>query len=266
MSDSRGGFGHSLRAWRERRGVSQIDLGLIAAVSSRHISFLENSRARPSRRMVLRLAEALDLSLRDRNGMLLAAEFAPAYSERAFDAEELAGARQALGFLLEAHSPNPAIVLDRQWDLVLWNRPHEVFAGKMLPPGTDLYHLNGLDLVFEPGLLRDRIVNWPQVAAAVLRRLRRQVLRWPGDVPLRERWEKVLAAPGVVDLGEVAWEREELLLPMVLQYGDLRLSLFNTLSTFGAPGDATLEELVLETFFPADPETRAIVQQLASTD
>ncbi|ANM31488.1 hypothetical protein ABI59_20835 [Acidobacteria bacterium Mor1] len=256
-------FGEQLKSWRSARGLSQLDLGLHARVSARHISFLETGRAQPSREMVVRLARALDLPLRERNTLLEQAGFAPLYGERPLDDAALGSALDALGFLLRAHDPNPAIVLDRYWTVLRWNRSHErlvaaLVAGESAPQG------NALDWVFEPGPVRERIVNWSEVAGAVLTRLRRQVQRAATDERLRQVWDRVLAAPGVAELAaRNPLADPQILVPLRLRIGGEEYAWVNTLAVFGAAGEATLEDLVVETFFPADEPTRRFMKQLS---
>lgn len=256
-------FGEQLKGWRSARGLSQLDLGLHARVSARHISFLETGRARPSREMVVRLARALDLPLRERNTLLERAGFAPLYGERPLDDRALRAALDALSFLLKAHEPNPAIVLDRYWNVLRWNRPQERLLGVLLngegPPPA-----NALDMVFAPGPVRERIVNWKQVAGAVLARLRRQVQRSATDDRLKDIWAAVQRSPGVEELAKRdPPEEPQILIPLRMRVGDRELSWYNTLAVFGAAGEATLEDLVVETFFPADAATQHFVEELA---
>ncbi len=259
------GFGRQLRVWRKRRGVSQLDLGLQAEVSARHISFLETGRARPSRSMVVRLANALEVPLRARNGLLLDAGFAPRYGERSLDDEELSEARRALQFVLDAHEPNPAFVLDRMWQIVLWNRVQGYLLRELHGDDGSPADLNALDLVFLPGRLRESLENWEEVACAMLRRLHRQVSRVGSTDPLHATWKRIQTLPGVaeLDLVEDAQRHAPVLVPMRIREGDLVLTWFSTLAVFGATGDVTLEELVIESFFPGDDVTRAFVVQLA---
>ena len=261
-------FGESLREWRARRGLSQMELGLRAEVSSRHISFIETGRSRPSRSMVMRLAGSLDLPLREQNAMLLGAGFAPHYGERPLSDAEMSDARRALRIILEAREPYPAFALDRTWNLVLWNRPQEMLLRDVVPAGGTLAEINALDLVFQPGRVREQIVNWPVVAAAVLRRLRRQMARLGPDERLAAMLKKVLEAPGVAALDAAADRAADrdtaptILVPLRMNDGQRVLSWFTTLEVFGATGEATLEELVVESFYPADDATRAFVEEM----
>ena len=260
------GFGDGLKSWRDRRGISQLHLALEAGVSARHVSFLETGRARPSRAMVLKLAAALDLPLRERNDLLLSAGFAPRYVERSLDDADVREARRALQFILDAHDPYPAFVIDRYWQIVLWNRTQALLLADLTDPDGSPADLNALDLVFKPGLGRENFVNWEEVAAAVLRRLRRQVARaGPGD-PLHRKWAEVREQPGVaaaMKLTEDADRPPPILIPMKIRNGETVFTWYSTLAVFGATGDITLEELVIECFFPGDESTRAFVKQIA---
>ncbi|MCH7780956.1 MAG: helix-turn-helix transcriptional regulator, partial [Acidobacteria bacterium] len=189
-----------LRGWRSRRGVSQLAMALDAGVSTRHLSFLETGRARPSRRMVLRLAAVLDLPLRERNGFLLSAGFAPRFGERPLTSAELEQAFHAVRLMLDAHEPYPAFALDRYWNIIMWNRPLAVMLADLTVDGTPIDQINALDLVFAPGLMRERLLNWEEVASAVLKRLRRQMVRAASDERLQETWKKIQASAGVADL------------------------------------------------------------------
>jgi transcriptional regulator with XRE-family HTH domain len=258
-------FNSLLREWRSRRGASQLALALDARVSARHLSFLETGRSRPSRAMVLRLADALDLPLRERNGLLLSAGFAPRFGERPLTSEELQQAFRAVRLMLDAHEPYPAFALDRYWNIVLWNRPLAAMLGDLTAEGRSIDRINALDLVFEPGPMRERFLNWDEVASAVLKRLRGQLARAASDQRLQEAWRKVQESPGVADLirGGHADATAPILVPMKLREGDQVLTWINTLAVFGATGDVTLDELVVESFFPGDEETRRFVEQAA---
>lgn len=268
-SMERGEFGERLRALRRHRGVSQLDLSLDAEVSTRHVSFLECGKSRPSRRMVLRLGEALDLPLRQRNALLQAAGFAPCYPERPLTGDDLAPIRHALDQLLSSHEPYPAFVLDRGWRIVRANRPHRRLLGLLLGErqgeGDDPAPRNALDLVFQPGPVRRALGNWPRVARALLHRLRRQRTVAPDDEALAALWRRIQAAPGVADLDRSPPPEDSPLVAMELRLGDRSLRLFSTLASFGTARDVTLEELVIEQFFPADEASRDLLQALAAS-
>ena len=252
-----------LKGWRSRRGVSQFNLALDAGVSARHVSFLETGRSRPSREMVLRLAVALDLPLRESNGLLLSAGFAPRFGERPLNSDDLKQALHAVRLLLDAHEPYPAFALDRYWDIVMWNRPFEEMLAEPVADVDSVRELNALDLVFEPGGMREQFLNWEEVACAVLKRLRRQVVRAGPDERLQRIWSRVQAAPGVADLMRHgrADEAPPVLVPMRVRQGDDVLTWINTLATFGATSEVTLDELVVESLFPGDEPTRRFIEQ-----
>ncbi len=258
-------FGANLQQWRTQRGLSQMALGLEAGVSARHISFLETGRAGPSAEMVLRLSRALDLPLRERNALLVSAGFAPRFGHRPLDDGEMAQALAAARYLLEAHEPFPALALDRLWRIVLCNRPQAYLFRDLADEHGSLAHVSVLDLVFAPGPFRDSFVNWEEVAVAVLRRLRRQVQRAGRDREIRALWERVVAAPGVDGLirAEPVPGPAPALVPIQVREGDRTLTWLNTLASFGASGDVTLEELVIESFYPGDEETRAYAAEIA---
>ena len=261
-----GSFNTLLKGWRALRGVSQLAMALDAGVSARHLSFLETGRARPSREMVLRLAAALDLPLRERNGFLLSAGFAPRFGERPLTSAELKQAFHAVRLMLDAHEPYPAFALDRYWNIVLWNRPLAEMLGELTTDGESIDEINALDLIFEPGLMRERFLNWTEVASAVLKRLRRQVARAASDERLQETWKKAQESPGVAELVREGHpgETPPVLVPMKIRQDDRVLTWINTLAVFGASGDVTLDELVVESFFPGDEETRRFVEATIS--
>jgi transcriptional regulator with XRE-family HTH domain len=261
-------IGSLLREWRAALGMSQLDLALAAGVSSRHVSFIETGRAAPSRAMVLRLAETLDVPLRERNTLLTAAGFAPLFRESALDHAALAPVKRALELILRSHEPFPAALVDGAWNVLLANDAQRRLLPLLLPEGSawsaDARPLNTLRLVLDPAGLRPRISNWEQVAHALAHRLRRK-LREPRLAPDRARlFEELLALPGVraaLASGPLPPEAE-VLVPLRLEVHGRRLSLFTTIATIGVPLDVTLEELHVETLFPADDETEQALRAL----
>lgn len=254
--------GELLRAWRQRRHLSQLDLAGEAEISTRHLSFLETGRARPSRDMVLRLAERLDIPLRERNVLLVAAGFAPAYPERPLGDPALAAARRAVDLVLAGHEPLPALAVDRHWTLIAANRTVlRLVAGVeealLRPP------VNVLRLSLHPGGLAPRIANLPEWRAHLLARLDGQIAA-TGDPVLADLKAELKSYPAGVsqrphqDYGGV-------LIPMQLRTQAGLLSLFSTTTMFGTPVDITLSELALESFFPADVETGERLRRLAGT-
>jgi transcriptional regulator with XRE-family HTH domain len=247
-----------LRQWRTARRVSQLGLALSADVSSRHVSFVETGRAQPSREMVLRLAEALQVPLRERNALLLAAGYAPLYSETGLDAPELAQARRAVEFILAQQEPYPAIVLDRHWNMLMANTATYRFL-KLFPECVMAQPPNALKLLFDPKGLRPFVENWEEVAGRIIHRVHREAAGAPSDAGVRALLEELLGYPGVPR----DWRTPELerplapLLDIAYKRKDLKLRFFSTITTFGTPQDVTLQELRIESFFPADDITDA---------
>jgi transcriptional regulator with XRE-family HTH domain len=240
-----------LRDWRRRRRLSQLDLALEAGVSARHLSFLETGRSRPSREMVLHLADQLDVPLRDRNRLLLAAGFAPAYGERQIDAPEMAPVRAALERVLTGHEPYPALVVDRLWNLVAANRSLELFTA-LAAPWLLEPPANVLRASLHPEGLAPYIVNLGEWRAHLLERLQRQHAL-TADGRLAELLDELrgLPAPPVQEPFEI----DEIAVPLRIRAGEQELAFYSTVATFGTAVDVTLAELSIEAFFPADPET-----------
>jgi transcriptional regulator with XRE-family HTH domain len=265
-------FGGLLREWRSLRKLSQLELALQAGISQRHLSFLESGRSRPSREMVLGLCETLDVPLRERNALLAAAGFAPLYRERSLQVAEMAPVRRALELTLQHHEPYPAVVVDRDWNLVLQNNAALRFFGLLGDPAVIWPRTcpdgrpNVMRLTFHPEGLRPYIANWAQLGPSMLNRLRREAAMLSGPHGLNALIEELLSYPGIPDQWRVAdWEQPLTpILPMELQKDGLRASLFTMIAMFGTPQDITVDELRLETFFPADPATDALLQQLAA--
>ena len=256
--------GDLLREWRQRRRMSQLGLALDADVSAKHLSFVETGRAQPSREMVLRLAERLDVPLRERNALLLAAGFAPLYRERPLVDPALQGARLAIDRLLAAHEPYPAIAVDRHWNLVLANRliaplMKGVAESLLAPP------VNVLRLSLHPQGLAPRIVNYAQWREHLLQRLQRQV-EVSGDAELSALLEELREYPVRADAHEVSEEFAVtgVIIPLQLKVEGAVLSFFSATTIFGSPVDVTLAELAIESFFPADQATARALEGLAA--
>ena len=258
-------LGPLLRQWRERRRMSQLALALEAEISSRHLSFMETGRSRPSRAMVLLLAEVLEVPPRARNDLLAAAGYAPIYRESGLDAPEMAPFRRALDFILRQQEPYPAIVLDRYWDILLANEGTDRFMALFLDSeaAAALGPPNALRLICHPQALRPYIVNWEATAAALIQWLHRDLLR-SADAGMRILLDELLAYPDVprnwrtLDLDAPT----EPFLTIEMQKGDTHLKFFTTLTTLGTPYDITLHELRIESFFPADESTDTALRQL----
>lgn len=249
-------IGMLIRQWRQRRRLSQLELAADAQISTRHLSFLETGRSAPSREMVLRLAERLDVPLRERNRMLTAAGFAPMFRERALDDPELIAARQAVDTLLAVHEPFPALAVDRHWNLVAANR-----TVRMLLDGIDpallAPPLNVLRLSLHPRGLAPRIANLGQWRRHLLVRLQRQIDA-SADAQLEALLLELRELPVLSqghDAPEPAGASESVLVPMQLHTPHGLLSFIGTTTVFGTPADITLAELALELMFPADAFT-----------
>jgi len=263
--ESENPFGLLLREWRSRRRVSQLDLANEAGVSSRHVSFVETGRSQPSREMVLILARVLDVPLRDRNELLMAAGYAAMYRATDLDAPALEQARRALDFMLRQQEPYPAIVVDRNWTILKANggavRLVEAFAD---PAAATEWAGNAMRLMFHPRGFRPHIVNWEAMAAALIQWLHRDVLSGLGGAETRALLDELLAYPGVPP----RWRTLDLdvstapFLAIEFRKGDLHLRFFSTLTSLGTPHDITLQEIRIEAFFPADPETEEAARRL----
>jgi transcriptional regulator with XRE-family HTH domain len=251
-------FGTQLREWRQRRRLSQLDLSVDADVSTRHLSFVETGRAMPSREMVLRLADRLDVPLRERNSLLTAAGFAPMYAERPLDDPALKAAREAIELVLKGHEPYPALAIDRHWTLVSYNRAVpallEGVAPELLQPP-----LNVLRLSLHPGGLAPRIVNLAQWRAHLLARLRQQVAV-SADPKLAQLADELRSYPAPSEAHAEVLEAA-VVVPLVLSTPAGTMSFISTTTVFGTPVEITLSELALETFFPADAQTAAMLRK-----
>jgi transcriptional regulator with XRE-family HTH domain len=244
--------------------MSQLALATEAAISSRHLSFVETGRGHPSREMVLLLAGVLDVPPRARNDLLAAAGYAPVYRESGLDAPEMAQFRRALDFMLRQQEPYPAIVLDRHWNIVLANDGAGRLMGLLLDPGAaDAVGPNALRLICHPHALRPRIVNWEATATALIQWVHRDLLR-SGDPETRHLLDELLAYPDVPR----NWRTLDLDAPTApflaidMRRGDTHLRFFTTLTTLGTPYDITLHELRIESFFPADDATDVALRRL----
>ncbi|MFL6077013.1 MAG: helix-turn-helix domain-containing protein [Mycobacteriales bacterium] len=252
-------MGEQLRMWRERRRLSQLDLAIRAEISTRHLSFVETGRSRPSREMIVHLAEHLDLPLRERNHLLLAGGYAPVYTETPLDSPEMEPVRTAVRQLLTGHEPYPAIAVDRNWNLV-----DATASVNLLTAGvsTDLMGppTNVLRVSLHPRGMAPRIANLGEWRAHLLDRLRRQV-SLTADAELAELLAELESYPGGEGGHEALPDPGAIFVPLRLRTGDGdELAFFSTVSTFGTPLDITLAELVIEAFYPADPRTAAYLR------
>jgi transcriptional regulator with XRE-family HTH domain len=250
-------FAARLKWWRERRGLSQLDLAHAADVSQRHVSFIEIGRTAPSREMVLRLAAALDLSLRQQNALLLAAGFAPIWRESPLSAPELVAVNQALDFMLAQQEPYAAFVVDRRWNLLRANKGGQnlvAFLTDTQPQAPDpAQPINLADALLAPDALRPLIVNWREVALHFLRGVRADALA-DGTEETAALLERLIAyadVPRISDMPAID-DAPEPVLSIHFQKGATELKVFTTLATLGTPQDVTVQEIRIECFFPAD--------------
>jgi transcriptional regulator with XRE-family HTH domain len=244
--------------------MSQLDLSLEAEISSRHLSYLESGKAQPSREMLTRLSDALAIPLRERNALLMAAGYAPVYRESTLSTPEMALARRAVDFILKQQEPYPAIVLDRHWDLVLINNGAAQLIQFLL--GTEPREHNVVRQIFSNDLLRPYIANWDEVAADMIRRLHQEIDWVPTDTVLQGLLAEVLSYPGVPEQLRTRELEVQMspLLTFIFRKGSTELRFFSTWTTFGAPHDVTLEELRIESSFPADEVTAKAWNDLIS--
>lgn len=258
--------GELIKGWRTRRRRSQMDLALDVGVSTRHLSFVETGRSRPSPELVLALAHHLDVPLRERNTLLLAAGYAPRFSQTSIDDPSMARVRASMQRMLDAHDPYPGVVIDRQWNVVLANR-----AAMGLTDGVDASLLgppmNVYRLCLHPDGLAARTTNFTDWAAYLLQQLRRTI-SLTGDPALQAILDEVIEYPNVAriaPLAEIAaWDDPPLLVPFRIESPAGELSLFTTLTTFGTPRDVTIDEIAIELFFPADDASDTLLRAAAT--
>jgi len=252
--------GEHLREWRQRRHLSQLDLAGDAEISARHLSFVETGRAAPSREMVLKLAERLEVPLRERNVLLVAAGYAPAFPQRSLDDPALKPARAAIELVLRAHEPNPALAYDRHWNLVSANRMvMPLLAG--IPARLLGQPLNILRLALHPEALAGRTVNLAEWCGHLLDRLHRQC-EATADPELIRLYQELKAYPLPARSAPLA--SDNVAIPFKLRLNGAVLSFFSTTMVFGTPVDITLSELALETFFAADDFTAGRMREIAA--
>jgi len=243
-------FGPALKEWRNRRSVSQLDLGSLAGVSARHISFLETGRSNPSREMVHHLSEYLDVPLSERNALLHAAGFAAAYDSRDLSDDEMTQVRSALNWTLERHDPFPALALDRHWNVVRANNAATIMIGAIgLSEGQSM-----LSAIVDTKRMETAIANWDEVARHLIVRLRTESVFLGGDQTLDS------AADQMVEHQSPRWSVRsgtmQAVVPIEFRVGDEIMSLFSTIAQFGTAEDIALADLRIEMYFPADERTR----------
>ena len=248
------GAGGLLRQWRQRRRLSQLDLAVAADVSSRHVSFIETGRAKPSPELLLHLADRLEVPLRDRNALLLAAGYAPVYRETPLEAEEMSPVRHALDEIVRGHAPYPAVVVDRRWDLVTANDAALRLLTDGITPELLVPPVNALRIALHPQGLRPRIENFTEWASHLLERLDRQIAV-TAAADLVDLARELRGYPGVPTETRPSPVADRLFVPIALRHRGQTLRLFSTVATFGTALDITIAELAIEAFFPADPTT-----------
>jgi transcriptional regulator with XRE-family HTH domain len=264
-------FGPMLRAWRRRRGASQLALALQSGVSQRHVSFLESGRARPSRDMVVQLTSALDVPLRQRNTLLLAAGFAPVYRESGLGTPELAPVRHAIDRILKQQEPYPAVVIDRLWNLLQANDAATAFIVFLFegppPPPPAGKSPNLLRWLLDPKALRPKLSNWEEVARHLVSTTYAEILADGGEPKALAFIEEVMAYRDVpASFRKLRFEeRPSPVLTLDYVVGGKSLSVFTTISTLGTPQDVTLQEIRIESFFPADERSDALFRSLAAS-
>lgn len=254
-----------LKTWRHKRRLSQLDLALTSGVSQRHVSFLESGRARPSRRMILQLSETLDVPLRDRNEWLTAAGFAPVFRARPLDDPQMNQVMGAVRMILENHAPFPAVAIDRAWNIRMSNGPFEMMSGLL---GEDLWSRVGgeernlMRLFFHPAGIRPLVTNWPAIGSLLWGRAQREAEAVGG-----REMKQVLAELAPYQDAETLWAAADAALVPVLPFemaaGDMRMSLFAVIATFGTAQDVTADELRIESLFPADIATEQLFRRAA---
>jgi transcriptional regulator with XRE-family HTH domain len=260
-------FGNTLKAWRKQRRLSQLDLAGDAEISTRHLSFLETGRSKPSRDMILHLAECLDVPLRERNGLLVAAGFAPIYAQHDFAGNGASAIREAVDQILSAHEPYPALAMDRHWNMVAANRVVPMMLGGIDP---DLLQppINLLRLSLHPRGLAPRVANFTQWRDHLLDRLRRQI-EVTADPELTGLYDEAKRYQPPEPVAEEQDPRDDtintLIVPLVLKTDAGILRFISTTTVFGTPVEVTLSELAIETLLPADHATGEILQSMASS-
>jgi transcriptional regulator with XRE-family HTH domain len=260
-------LGDLLREWRGARRMSQMDLALDAELSTRHLSCVETGKAQPSRETIARLADALDLPLRERNALLLAAGYAPRYAENTLVTPALERMRQAIELIIRHQEPYPAFVINRRFDVLMANDA-AIRVNALLMKGRQSPHTNLLRQVFDPDDFRSVIVNWPEVAEKFIRHLHEDLAAVPSDQTARRLLDEVLRYPGV----PARWRFRDVeveaspVLTLVFRSDEGELRFFETITTFSTPRDVTLDELRIECAFPADDHTAAVCARLARAD
>ena len=258
--------GRLVRDWRMTRGMSQLDLALHSGFSAKHLSFIETGRTQPSRDALLVLAESLDLPLRERNRLLEAGGFARVFTETPLAADEMSRVRSVLQFILDRHSPYAAVVLDRLSNCLMGNHAAGLIMSRLVEPHLLPAGANMLRAVFHPDGMRRWIVNWLEVGGHLLDRAERELTHPTTDPTGARLLEEIRSYAGVPSAADRASHVRpgDLLLPVHIRRGSFELRLFSTIMTLGTPHDVTLQELRIETLFPADAASEQTWQTLVA--
>jgi transcriptional regulator with XRE-family HTH domain len=248
-------LGELLRYWRQERGKSQLDLSMDTGISQRHLSFVESGRSAPSRDLLSIVCDALNIPLRERNVLLLAAGYAPQYSELSMDAEQMTIVTRAIDRMLQQHEPHPALVLDRHWNVVRTNEAAPRFFGSFVDLEIRPKPRNLLDLMFDPAGMRPFVEEWESVAASLLQRVQREAVGQVLDAELQELLKRLREYPGVAGL-KPSLAPQSPVLPIAFWRDNQRFSYFSLVTTVGTPQCITAQELRVECMFPTDVEGR----------
>lgn len=252
-------LGLLLRHWREVRGASQLGLSLDAGISQRHLSFIESGRSAPSRQTLSSIAQSLDVPLRERNALFLAAGYAPVYSEAPWNAKEMQGINRALDRMLRQHDPFPAIVMDRYWNVLNTNESSPRFFGSFIDMAARTGPRNMLHLIFDPDGMRPFVVDWETVARSLIQRVYRETVGRVLDEQTNALLDELFAYPGVDPSwrlhGSVGSAPNLPMIPMGFNKDGKTLSYFSMVTSVGAPQSVAAQELRVESMFPADEET-----------
>jgi len=264
-------FRSECRRWRQHRKLSQLELALAANVSQRHVSWLETGKSQPSREMVVRLSEAMEIPLRERNQLLQSAGFSALYSEKGLDEPGMEPVLNAVRHVLAHHDPYPAVAVDRFWNVKMQNDSAGLLFGLAGDPASLMQQLgeegdfNLALLTLHPDGLRRHIANWNQIAPDFIRRLRSEALA-SGDADMQERFERFIELAGPVSESDMAHTSLLPVLPLELELDGQRFSMFSIITTIGTPQDITTDELRVEAFYPADTATERFFDAIATRD
>lgn len=267
-TSSGGELGRLLRHWRHLRGKSQIELSLDTGISQRHLSFIETGRSAPGRQTLMELAQALEVSFRDRNELLVAAGFAPTYKDAPWNARDMVGVARAIRRILTHHDPFPAVVMDRYWNVVMRNASALRFFGAFVNLDARPEPRNLLHLMFDPAGMRPHIANWEEASRALIQRVHCEAVGHTLDVPTRNLLHSLLAYPDIdlrTDIPATATPPPALpMMPLAFRWNGEVLRYFSMVTTVGAPQSITTQELRIESMFPADEATEDAHRRLMS--